>query len=154
MEACLGPRMGGGLLQEMAEPGVETIVGLLQDPAFGPVLLFGLGGTTTELLGDRAFRVLPLGDREARALLRGIRGAPLLFGYRGSPPLATAALEELLLRVARLAEDVAEIVEMDLNPVRVSATRAVALDCKLRLLPHRPAPEIRRLQRPGPAGPP
>ncbi len=154
MHARLGERMGGGLLQEMAEDGVETIVGLLQQPAFGPVVLFGLGGTTTELLADRTFHILPLTDEDARVLVRSIRGAPLLFGHRGAPPVATAALEDLLLRVARLADDVAEIVELDLNPVRVTQTGAIVLDAKLRLAPYRPAPEIRRLQRPEPAAPP
>jgi acetyl coenzyme A synthetase (ADP forming)-like protein len=148
MEKRLGERMGGGLVQEMVEDGVDTIVGLLQHPAFGPIVLFGLGGTTTELLGDRAFHILPLTDVDARALVRGIRGAPLLFGYRGAPPAAVGALEELLLRVARLADDVPEVVEMDLNPVRVTPTRAIVLDAKLRLAPYRPAPEVRRLQRP------
>jgi acyl-CoA synthetase (NDP forming) len=150
MESRLGARMGGGLVQAMVEDGVETIVGLLQHPPFGPVVLFGMGGVATEVLGDRAFHVLPLTDVDARALVRSIRGAPLLFGHRGAPAVATGALEDLLLRVARLAEDRAEIVEMDLNPVRVTPGRAVVLDAKLRLAPYRPEPELRRLQRPPP----
>jgi acetyl coenzyme A synthetase (ADP forming)-like protein len=148
MHAKLGERMGGGLVQEMVEEGVETIVGLLQHPAFGPVLLFGLGGTATEIIADRVFHVLPLTDVDAHELVRAIRGAPLLFGYRGAPPAATGALEELLLRVARLADDLPEVVEMDLNPVRVTPTRAIVLDAKLRLAPYRPAAQVRRLQRP------
>ncbi len=149
MHARLGARMGGGLVQEMIEDGVETLVGLLSDPAFGPVLLFGLGGVTTELVGDRAFHVLPLTDSGARELVRSIRGAPLLFGYRGAPPAAVPALEDLLLRVARLADDVPEIVEMDLNPVRVTPTRAVVLDAKLRIAPRQPLPDLglRRMPR-------
>jgi acyl-CoA synthetase (NDP forming) len=149
MESRLGPRMGGGLVQEMVEDGVETIVGLLQDAAFGPVLLFGLGGVATELIGDRAFHVLPLTDRAASELVRSIRGAPLLFGFRGAPPAAVPALEELLLRVARLADDVPEIVEMDLNPVRVTPTRAVVLDAKLRVAPWKPPADlgVRRMPR-------
>jgi acyl-CoA synthetase (NDP forming) len=149
MEARLGPRMGGGLVQEMVEDGVETIVGLLEDAAFGPVLLFGLGGVATELIGDRAFHVLPLTDQGASELVRSIRGAPLLFGFRGAPPAAVPALEQLLLRVARLADDLPEIVEMDLNPVRVTPTRAVVLDAKLRIAPWKPPPDlgVRRMPR-------
>ncbi len=149
MQAALGPRMGGGLVQEMVEDGVETIVGLLQDPAFGPVLLFGIGGIATELLGDRAFRLLPLTDLAARELVRSTKTAPLLFGFRGSPAVDVAGLEQLLLRVARLADDVPEIVEMDLNPVRVTPTRAVVLDAKVRIAPFQPLPDlgVRRMPR-------
>jgi acyl-CoA synthetase (NDP forming) len=114
--------------------------------------MFGSGGVAVELLGDRAFRSLPLTDVDARELVRSIRGAPLLFGYRGAPPVDVAALEELLLRVARLAEDVPEIAAVDLNPVIVSPGGVSIVDVRLRLVPFTPHPEltVRRL-RPAPA---
>jgi acyl-CoA synthetase (NDP forming) len=110
--------------------------------------MFGLGGIATELLGDRAFRILPLTDLDARELVRSLKSAPLLFGYRGSPPVAVEALEELLLRVGRMAGEIPEIVELDLNPVIVSQKEVVAVDAKLRVAPYTRRPELtqRRLQ--------
>jgi acyl-CoA synthetase (NDP forming) len=148
MRRRLGEGMGGGLVQEQVEPGVETIVGVVQDPAFGPLVMFGLGGVATEVLGDRAFRILPLTDLDARALVREIRGAPLLLGYRGAPKANLEALEELLLRVARLAEDLPELAEMDLNPVVATARGARVVDVRARIAPPptRPDPTLRRLR--------
>jgi acetyl coenzyme A synthetase (ADP forming)-like protein len=143
----LGERMTGAIVQQMARPGVETIVGVVQDPLFGPLVMFGLGGVATELLGDRAFRILPLTDLDAADLVRSLRASPLLFGYRGAPPVAVATLEEILQRVARLAERVAEIGELDLNPVIVSDAGAVAVDCRVRVAPLSPGPptDLRRM---------
>jgi len=111
--------MDGVLVQEMALPGVEAIVGVTQDPSFGPLMMFGLGGTFVELLKDVVFRIHPLTDVDAREMVRSVKGYPLLEGWRGAAPGDIAALEELLLRVSRLAEDIPEIAEMDLNPVKV-----------------------------------
>ena len=80
--------MGGAIVQAMVPHGVETIVGVTQDPSFGPLVMFGLGGTTAELLGDRALRIVPITDVDAHELVRSLRGSPLLFGYRGAPPAA------------------------------------------------------------------
>jgi acetyl coenzyme A synthetase (ADP forming)-like protein len=148
MEQRLGPRMGGALVQPMAEPGVETILGIVHDPSFGPLLLFGLGGTAVELLQDRSFRLLPLTDLDAASLVRELRASPLLFGYRGAPPADVKALETLLLRVGRLASEVPEIAEMDLNPVIVSPGGVAVVDAKIRLAPYAPQPELgaRRLR--------
>jgi acetyl coenzyme A synthetase (ADP forming)-like protein len=147
MATRIGRRMTGAVVQQMATPGVETIMGVVQDPLFGPLVMFGLGGVATELLGDRAFRVLPLTDHDAAELVRSLRASPLLFGYRGSPPVAVDTLEETLQRVARLAAAVPEIAELDLNPVIVSAAGAVAVDCRIRVMPASVAPttELRRL---------
>jgi acetyl coenzyme A synthetase (ADP forming)-like protein len=142
MRERLGARMGGALVQPMAEPGVETIVGVVNDPSFGPLVMFGLGGTAAELLADRAFRILPLTDLDARELIRSIRSAPLLFGYRGAPAVDVAGLEELLLRIGRMADELPEIGEMDLNPVIVSAKGAVVVDVRVRLTPYVPRPEL------------
>jgi len=101
----------------MISGGVETMIGITDDPLFGPLVGFGMGGIHVEVLGDVQFRVAPLTDRDADELLHGIRGSRLLQGYRGHPPADIDALRELLLRVARLAEEVPEIAELDLNPV-------------------------------------
>ena len=133
MESRLGDRMGGAIVQAMAPAGVETIVGVVHDPSFGPLVMFGTGGTAVELFGDRSFRILPLTDLDVAELVRSVRGSPLLFGYRGSPEVDVAALQDLLLRVGRLAEDIPEIAEMDLNPVIAWPGGAVAVDAKVRL---------------------
>jgi acyl-CoA synthetase (NDP forming) len=148
MAAELGDAMGGAVVQRMVDPGVETIVGVVHQENFGPLVMFGLGGIATDLLGDRAYRILPLTDLDARELVRSLKSAPLLFGYRGSPPANVEALEELLLRVGRMAAEIPEIVELDLNPVIVSQEEAVAVDAKLRVAPYAPRPELahRRLR--------
>jgi acyl-CoA synthetase (NDP forming) len=147
MAARLGARMTGAVVQQMASPGVETIVGVVQDPLFGPLVMFGLGGVATELLKDRSFRVLPLTDLDAAELVRSLRSSPLLFGYRGSPRVDVAALEDVLQRVARLAGSVPELAELDLNPVIVSTDGAVAVDCRIRVatVPAGPPADLRRL---------
>ena len=106
----------GVLIQPMIS-GVETMIGVTDDPLFGPLIAFGLGGIHVEILGDVSFRVAPLTDRDADELLHGIRGLPLLKGYRGHAPADLDALREVLLRVSRLASEVPEISELDLNPV-------------------------------------
>jgi acetyl coenzyme A synthetase (ADP forming)-like protein len=147
MAARLGDRMDGAIVQPMAAPGVETIVGLVLDPLFGPLVMFGLGGVATELLGDRSFRILPLTDTDAAELVRSLRSSPLLFGYRGSAPVAVDALEDLLQRVGRLAGLVPELAELDLNPV-IASTRGVEVaDARIRVAPAvtRPGDDVRRM---------
>jgi acetyl coenzyme A synthetase (ADP forming)-like protein len=107
----------GVLIQPMLAGGVETMIGVAADRLFGPLIGFGLGGIYVELLGDVRFRIAPLTDHDADELLREIRGFPLLQGYRGQPAADVEALRDLLLRVSRLADEVPEIVELDLNPV-------------------------------------
>ena len=107
------------LVQEMAAPGVACVVEVVDDPSFGALVSFGLGGVATDLLGDRAYRPLPLTDLDAAELVREPRAWPLLDGYRGSEPADVAALEDLLLRVARLADDLPEVLGLSLEPVLV-----------------------------------
>lgn len=147
MEAASGMDLGGIVVQPMARPGVETIVGLVQDPAFGPLVMFGMGGVATELLADRAFRILPLTDVDAHELVRSLRGSPLLFGYRGTPLADVEALEDLLLRVGLLADELPEVLELDLNPVIVSENGVSAVDVKVRVGPLEvgPPPLARRM---------
>jgi acyl-CoA synthetase (NDP forming) len=111
--------------------GVETIVGALQDPAFGPLVVFGLGGTTVEVLGDHVTRLAPLTDVDATEMVTGLRGSALLRGYRGRPPVDMAALVSVLHRVSRLAEDMPEVVELDCNPVIVTPDGVLVVDARL-----------------------
>jgi acyl-CoA synthetase (NDP forming) len=107
----------GVVIQPMISGGVETIIGVTEDPLFGPLVAFGLGGIYVEVLGDVRFRIAPLTDRDASDLVHGIRGFKLLEGYRGHAPADIDALQEVLLRISRLAEEVPEVAELDLNPV-------------------------------------
>lgn len=109
--------MEGVLMQPMLDETAEVMLGVDPDPVFGPVLAFGLGGIHVEVLGDLAFRVAPLTDRDAREMVREIRGYRLLTGYRAHPEADVEALEEALLRLSRLVEHVPEIGQVDLNPV-------------------------------------
>jgi acyl-CoA synthetase (NDP forming) len=111
--------MDGVTVQPLVREGVEAIVGVTQDPSFGPLLMFGLGGVHVELLRDVAFRIQPLTERDAHDMVRAVRGYPLLEGYRGAAPGDVAALEQTLMRVSQLAEDHPDLVEMDLNPIKV-----------------------------------
>lgn len=148
MAERLGDRLGGVVVQPQLDAGIEVVVGVTHDRLFGPLVLFGMGGTTAELIRDTALRILPLTDLDAHEVVRGLRTSPLLFGYRGSEPVDVARLEDLVLRVGQLADDVPEIVEMDCNPVIVSATGAVAVDVKVRLarVAVDPASGVRRLR--------
>ncbi|MEZ4444517.1 MAG: acetate--CoA ligase family protein [Polyangiaceae bacterium] len=109
--------MDGALVQPMLEGAAEVMIGVNQDPVFGPLIAFGLGGIHVEVLRDVAFRVAPLSDRDASAMVSEIRGHQLLQGYRGHAAADIAALEEALLRMSRLVEAVPEIREIDLNPI-------------------------------------
>ena len=144
----IGIEMGGVIVQPMAPSGVEAIIGLAVDPVYGPVAMVGLGGVLTDLLGDHAFAVPPLSRRRAEELIATLRAAPLLHGYRHSPVVDRAALVELYWRVAGLADAVPELVELDLNPVVVTSTGVVAIDCKVRLAPTQegPGPLFRALR--------
>lgn len=133
MHRRLGDRMEGAVVQRMLSSGVETIAGFVRDSAFGPLVLFGLGGTTVELLGDHATRLAPLTELDARELVMSLRGARLLTGFRGSEPVDLDALVDLLVRLARLAEDLPELAEGDCNPVMASAQGAVVVDARLRV---------------------
>jgi acyl-CoA synthetase (NDP forming)/GNAT superfamily N-acetyltransferase len=148
MSARLGDQMGGGVIQSMAGAGVEAIVGLTVDPDFGPVVMVGLGGVMTDVLGDRAFAVPPLDPGAAEAMVRSLRAAPLLSGFRGAPPVDRRALVAIVEEVARIAEEVPELVELDLNPVIVTAEGALVVDCKARLAPRHlgPGPLFRALR--------
>ncbi len=148
LEAARGGGPVGMVVQAMPPPGVETVVDVVQDALFGPLVAFGTGGVTGELLADRSFRVLPLTDVDARELVTSTRGAPLLLGRLGPPAADLDALDELLLRVATMVEDVPEVAELSLDPVIASVEGAVATNVRVRLAPSHPHPEraLRRLR--------
>ncbi|MDK1475940.1 GNAT family N-acetyltransferase [Streptomyces sp. 549] len=123
------------VVQAMAPRGVDTVVRAAVDPSIGAVLSFGLAGPPSELLGDLAYRLVPVTDREAAGLVRGIRTAPMLFGWRGSQPVDTAALEDLLLRVSLLVDDHPQIVSVELEPVVVAPHGLAVLGAAVRLAP-------------------
>ena len=113
----------GASVQPMAAPGTEVIMGMTQDPQFGPVLMFGLGGVLVEVLKDVAFRVVPLEPHDAAEMIREIQGFPVLEGYRGTPPADLAALESILLALSEFATAHPEVQELDLNPILARARR-------------------------------
>ncbi|MFB6897586.1 bifunctional acetate--CoA ligase family protein/GNAT family N-acetyltransferase [Streptomyces hydrogenans] len=130
------------VVQAMAPRGVDTVVRAAIDPAVGAVLSFGLAGAASELLGDTAHRLIPATDRDAAELVRSIRTAPLLFGWRGSAPVDTPALEELLLRVSRLVDDHPEIVSVALEPAVVAPGGVSVLGAAVRLAPPPPTTDL------------
>jgi len=132
-EAGLAGQAAEFLVQEQIRDGVEMIVGVTHDPAFGPLVLAGLGGTTVEVLGDVAVRITPLSNTDVDEMLRSLRSYRLLTGYRQSPPLDVAAFAELLHRVSAMVEDLPEIAELDLNPVFVRQHGTVVADVRVRL---------------------
>ncbi|MGY5049307.1 bifunctional acetate--CoA ligase family protein/GNAT family N-acetyltransferase [Streptomyces sp. 900105755] len=123
------------VVQRLAPRGVDTVVRAVIDPAAGAVVSFGLAGAASQLLGDMAHRLVPVTDRDATSLVRSIRTAPLLFGWRGSAPVDTPALEELLLRVSRLVDDHPEVVAVTLEPVVVARQGVSVLGATVRLAP-------------------
>jgi acyl-CoA synthetase (NDP forming) len=116
------------LIQPMITDGVEIMMGIAQDPVFGPLVAFGLGGVHVEILKDVRIRIAPLTDRDVDELIHSIKGFPLLQGYRGHPPADIDALRNVLLRLSRLADDIPEIAELDLNPVMALAP---GLGCRI-----------------------
>lgn len=130
-----GARFEGVTVERMVAGGIETIIGMTRDPLFGPVVLFGLGGVAVELLHDVSVRVAPLTDRDADEMIRSIRGFPLLEGYRGAAPANVNSLLDVLHRVSRLAIDLPEVLELDLNPVLAfpGDTPCLALDARVKV---------------------
>jgi acyl-CoA synthetase (NDP forming)/GNAT superfamily N-acetyltransferase len=147
LAGTFGSKLDGVLVQPMLGSGVEVLVGVVQEPVFGPLVVFGLGGVATDVLADHAARLTPLTDADADRMIHDVRAAPLLFGHRGSPAVDTAALTDLLLRVSRLADDIPEIAELDLNPVIARPDGVQAVDARIRIAPAHPQdPFLRRLR--------
>ncbi|MGH9888898.1 MAG: acetate--CoA ligase family protein, partial [bacterium] len=128
-----GIQLDGFIVQRAVARGVEALVGVTHDPSLGPLLVAGIGGVAVELYKDVAFRVTPVSDLDAAAMLDQLRGKALFDGFRGAPPADRAALIDVLLRISALVELVPELRELDLNPVMVHANGAVAVDARMRL---------------------
>jgi acetyl coenzyme A synthetase (ADP forming)-like protein len=125
----------GVLIQDFVTGGHEVLVGMVEDPVFGPLVVFGLGGIYVELMQDVAFRINPLTDLDVESMIADVRTAKVLQGYRGSEPGDVPALEELLLRLSTLIDHIPEISEMDLNPVKVLApgNGAIVVDARVKV---------------------
>jgi len=121
----------GVSVQPMAPSGVEVIVGMSKDPQFGPVLMFGLGGILVEVLKDVSFRIVPVTERDAREMIREIKGYPILEGYRGQKPASIPALEKLIVNVSQFVEKNPQIKELDLNPIFAYPDKTVAIDARI-----------------------
>jgi acyl-CoA synthetase (NDP forming) len=121
----------GVSVQPMASPGVEVIVGMSKDPQFGPVIMFGLGGILVEVLKDVSFRIVPLTERDAREMIKEIKGYPILEGYRGQKPASIPKLEKLIVKVSQFIEKNPQIKELDLNPIFAYPDKAVAVDARI-----------------------
>jgi len=129
------------LVQPFLRAGTELLAGVVQDPVFGPLVAFGPGGALAELVGEASFRLAPLTDIDAEELVGGGKAGQLVAGFRGAPAADRTALADLLLRLGRLAADLPEVAELDLNPVLAGPTGCVAVDARLRVCaptaPHR-----------------
>nr|WBO76075.1 GNAT family N-acetyltransferase [Streptomyces sp. SBE_14.2] len=137
----------GVVIQPLAPRGTELFAGVVQDEVFGPLVLFGLGGTATEVLADHAARLAPLTDHDVHDLITAPRCAPLLFGAQGGGPVDLGGLEQLLLRLSRMASDLPQLAEADFNPVLATPDAVTVLDARIRLVPRRPQdPYLRRLR--------
>ncbi|WAL67443.1 GNAT family N-acetyltransferase [Amycolatopsis cynarae] len=135
-------------VQKMAPKGISCFVGLQDDPSFGSLVSFGLSGLVSTLLGDRAYRAVPLTDVDAATLIREPKSAPLLTGYRGDEPADLAALQDVVLRVAALAEDNPEVRALHLDPVMASPEGAFVANARIVVgpPPARPDTGPRRLR--------
>ena len=143
---------GRVLLQPLIDGGTELITGTVDDAQCGQLVMIGAGGVLTDVLGDRSFGLAPLTEHDADDLVANLRSARLLDGYRGAPVIDRAAVRDLLMRVATLADDIPEIAELDLNPVIARANGLHVVDARIRVAeaPHHPDPLVRQLR--GPRG--
>jgi acyl-CoA synthetase (NDP forming) len=145
-ERRFGNELSGLLVQQMVADGVEMFVGAVHDPTFGPLIACGTGGILIDLFQDSAFRIHPITSEDAATMIAELKGARLLKGYRGAPPVKEEALREVLLRVSALLTECAEIHEIDLNPVKVLTSGACVVDARVRVERHAPPPRARRVE--------
>lgn len=145
LQQRLGGAMTGALVQQMVQGGGEAMIGATEQPTFGHVLVYGAGGTLVELLGDVAFRLQPLADADAEAMVEEVRFTKLLRGFRGSAPLDVVAVKDALLRLSALLTLCPEIREVDINPLKVLEHGVVALDARVQVEAIVPGPPSRRI---------
>ena len=121
------------LVQPLLERRIELLAGIVQDPVFGPIVAFGPGGQLAELIGDTAFRLTPLSRRDAEELVTSGKAGRLVAGFRGASAADRSALIDLLVRLSRLADDLPEVAELDLNPVLANAEGCIVVDARVRV---------------------
>ena len=124
-------RIDGFLVEKMAQPTTEVIVGMIKDPQFGPAIMFGLGGIFVEVLKDVSFRVVPLTRYDAEEMIKEIKAYPILKGIRGRPPVDIEALINIILNVSRLSFEISEINQIDLNPIFTYPRGAITVDARI-----------------------
>jgi acyl-CoA synthetase (NDP forming) len=124
-------KIEGVSVQGMAKSGIEVIMGMIKDPSFGPVIMFGLGGVFVEVLKDVAFRIVPIEKSDAEDMINEIKGKKLLEGYRGQEPADVACLQQLLLKLSDFVNTTPEIEEIDMNPVFSYKDGAVVVDARI-----------------------
>uniref|UniRef100_A0A7C4NMP3 Acetyl-CoA synthetase n=1 Tax=Staphylothermus marinus TaxID=2280 RepID=A0A7C4NMP3_STAMA len=126
-------RITGVLVQKMVPQGFEVIVGGLRDSVFGSVVMFGLGGIFVEVLKDVSFRITPIDHGSALEMIEEIRARDLLNGYRNTPPVDKKAIADIIVKVARLLDDIEEIESIDLNPIMAFSNKAIVADARIML---------------------
>jgi len=135
MQSCKAavPRakIEGVSVQGMAKPGIEVIMGIIKDPSFGPVIMFGLGGVFVEVLQDVAFRIVPIEESDTVDMINEIKGKKLLEGYRGQEPADVACLQQMLLNLSDFVNTSPGIEEIDVNPVFAYKEGAVVVDARI-----------------------
>jgi len=124
-------RIEGVIVYSMVPQETEIIIGMMKDPHFGPVAMFGLGGIFVEVLKDISFRIIPLEEKDAREMITEIRGYEILKGARGNPPRDIQAIKEVLMKVSQLTIENPEINEIDLNPIFVFEKGLQIVDARM-----------------------
>ena len=124
-------KIEGVSVQCMAKPGIEVIMGIIKDPSFGPVIMFGLGGVFVEVLQDVAFRIVPIEKSDAEEMINEIKGKKLLEGYRGQEAADITCLQQMLLKLSDFVNTTPEIEEIDMNPVFAYKDGAVVVDARI-----------------------
>jgi len=124
-------KISGVIVYPMVPQGTEIIIGIMKDPHFGPVIMFGLGGIFVEILKDISFRILPIEERDAEEMINEIKGSKILKGVRGEGPKDIKAIKNLLLKISQLALENPEINEIDLNPIFVFEKGLQIVDARM-----------------------
>ncbi len=124
-------RIEGFLLEEMSPRGVEVIIGGLRDPQFGPVVIFGTGGISVELMKDVSYRLAPLNKKEALEMIKEVKGYPLLTGFRGSKPADIDSLSTAIIKLSKILIEIEDIKEIEINPLFVYGKGVIAADVRV-----------------------
>jgi len=122
-------------VQRQSPTGIPVAFNAIEDSLFGPLVSFGLAGAPSQLLGDLAYGIPPLTDVDAQTMIRELKSAPLLFGYRGSDPVDVKSIQDILQRLAALKDDLPEVAELDLEPVLVNGDGLTALSARVKVVP-------------------